>query len=239
MRFLLTNDDGHDAPGLEALSRAASAFGEVFVAAPAREWSGCGHRVTTHEPIKVEPNGERRYVIHGTPADCVRLGLEVLVPAVDVVLSGINRGGNLGVDVFYSGTVAAAREASFHGVTGIAFSHYLARGREIDWNRASEWTMLVLREVLAREDAKGRLTNVNLPHLDRDSAFPGTSLVPVDPSPLPIRFEESKGEYHYRGDYHRRVAMDAHDVAICFGGRVAISVMGQAPEASKRSSDDR
>src|SRR5262245_6437117 len=80
MRFLLTNDDGHDAPGLAALERAVGAIGEVFVAAPAREWSGCGHRVTTHEPIKVEAVGERRFVVHGTPADCVRIGLDKLVP---------------------------------------------------------------------------------------------------------------------------------------------------------------
>ena len=225
MRLLLTNDDGHDAPGLAALQQAVGAIGDVFVVAPAREWSGCGHRVTTHDPIKVEPAGERRFVVHGTPADCVRIGLDRLVPGADVVLSGINRGGNLGVDGFYSGTVAAAREASFHGVTGIAFSHYLARGREIDWKQASEWVAILLRDLLRRDDARGRLLNVNLPHLAPGAAYPGFSIAPIDPSPLPIRFEESKGEYHYRGDYHRRVALESHDVAVCFGGRVAVTVI--------------
>jgi 5'-nucleotidase len=220
-RILITNDDGIDAPGLAALRAAAQAFGEVYVVAPAREWSGCGHRVTTDSPIAVIARGEREFVVDGTPADCVRLALDRLTPGIDVVLSGVNAGGNLGVDVFYSGTVAAAREASFHGVLGIAISHYLARGVPLDWPRAIEWVAGVLPQLLARRGS--RLLNVNLPHPEVAHEAPALAWVPLDPSPLPIRFEsEGDGEaYRYRGDYHARILAPGHDVATCFGGLIS------------------
>ena len=110
MKLLLTNDDGFDAPGLDALLKAAEGLGECVVLAPRQPLSGCSHQVTTHEPLRVERRGLSRYSLSGTPADCVRIGLRQLVPDAGCVLSGINQGGNLGSDVFYSGTVAAVRE---------------------------------------------------------------------------------------------------------------------------------
>src|SRR5215212_1249585 len=148
--FLLTNDDGWDAPGLEALRKAAEGLGTCRVVAPCGPHSGCGHRVTTHEPIAVERRPDGRIVVAGTPADCVRLALHHLAPDVSWVLSGINAGGNLGTDVHHSGTVAAVREAVIHGRPGIAISHYIARGRPIDWPAAARRAAAVLRDLLAR-----------------------------------------------------------------------------------------
>jgi 5'-nucleotidase len=223
VRILLTNDDGHDAPGLVALENAARTLGEVVVAAPAVEWSGCGHRVTTKDVVRVEPAGTDRFIVHGTPADCVRLALDRLAPDVDLVLAGVNQGGNLGVDVFYSGTVAAAREAGFHGKPAIAISHYLARGRAIDWQRTADWVARALKELLALPEARSLVRNVNLPHLDPGADYPGLVFAPIDPSPLPIRFEEEGEGFRYRGDYHGRETRPGHDVAVCFGGRIAVS----------------
>jgi 5'-nucleotidase len=220
VRILLTNDDGHAAPGLAALETVARAFGEVIVAAPAQEWSGCGHRVTTKESL--ERIDDRRFVVHGTPADCVRLALDRLAPNVDLVLAGINHGGNLGVDVFYSGTVAAAREAGFHGTRAIALSHYLGRGMTIDWNRAGDWVGRVLKELLAAP-RRGNVLNVNLPHPGPGADYPGAVFVPIDPSPLPIRFEADGPAFRYRGDYHLRPQLPGHDVAECFGGKIVVS----------------
>ena len=118
MRILLTNDDGIDAPGLEALRQAAAPLGEVVLVAPLDTLSGCSHRVTTDHPVRVHERGPGRYAIDGTPADCARVGLYGLARDAAWVLSGVNAGGNLGADVWHSGTVAAAREAVLHGWPG-------------------------------------------------------------------------------------------------------------------------
>src|SRR5438046_2980116 len=109
MKLLLSNDDGIDAPGLAALLDAARDFGEPVVVAPASPQSGTSHTVTWERGVRLEPRGANRFAIHGTPADCARLGLLRLAPDAKWVLSGINDGGNLGADVYYSGTVAAVR----------------------------------------------------------------------------------------------------------------------------------
>src|ERR1700734_3879163 len=116
MHFLLTNDDGIHAPGLAALERVIQALPGVTVTvfAPAAEQSQCGHRVTTREQFRVTRQAERRYSVEGTPADCVRAALYGFAIRPDFVISGINAGGNMGQDLYISGTVAAAREAAFH-----------------------------------------------------------------------------------------------------------------------------
>mgnify|MGYP003394915004 CR=1 FL=1 len=127
VKILLTNDDGVGAPGLVALEGIFS--GDPIVIAPDRHLSGCSHAVTTWQgSIRAEQRGPRLWAIEGTPADCVRLGLDRLAADADLVIAGINPGGNLGADIYYSGTVAAAREAAFHGKRGIAVSHYPKRG---------------------------------------------------------------------------------------------------------------
>jgi hypothetical protein len=144
MKLLLTNDDGIEAPGIQALREATARLGERLVVTPADALSGCSHRVTTSQPIRVAVDRAGAWRVHGTPADCARLALHVLAPDVSWVLAGINEGGNLGADVYHSGTVAAVREAVLHGRPGIAVSHYHKRGRVIDWQRAATWVPRLL-----------------------------------------------------------------------------------------------
>jgi 5'-nucleotidase len=222
MKLLLTNDDGIDAPGLAALVAAARELGEPVVVAPTRAHSGCSHRVTTDGPIRVErrPLG---FAVEGTPADCVRVALHDIVPDAAWVLSGINAGGNLGADVYHSGTVAAAREAVLHGVPGIALSQYRKRGQELDWGRAAAWVGPLLRELTGRPWQPGLLWNVNLPHLAAAAADPDMVLCPLDPAPLPLTYRREGDQWHYAGDYHNRRREPGADVDVCFRGQIAIA----------------
>jgi 5'-nucleotidase len=138
MKLLLTNDDGIEAPGLQALFEVARQIGEPIVVAPEQSLSGCSHQVTTDQPIRVRQVSPCRFAVRGTPADCVRVGLQLFVPDAAWVLSGINAGGNLGADVYHSGTVAAARESVLHGWPAIALSHYRKRGLSLDWDHRGE-----------------------------------------------------------------------------------------------------
>src|SRR5947209_8310629 len=123
MRLLLTNDDGILAHGLECLQEAAEPLGEVVVVAPDREQSATSHSLTLHHPIRPVRRGERRWQVDGTPTDCVMLAVEALLPErPDYVFSGINHGQNMGEDVLYSGTVAAAMEGLALGIPSIAIS---------------------------------------------------------------------------------------------------------------------
>jgi 5'-nucleotidase len=123
MKILVTNDDGIHAEGLRALVEALSRDHEVWVIAPDRERSGASHSVNLHEPGRLERRGEREYSCSGTPADCVMIGqLGILGFRPDAVVSGINRGPNLGTDIVYSGTCAAARQAALYGIPGVAVS---------------------------------------------------------------------------------------------------------------------
>jgi 5'-nucleotidase len=123
MRLLCTNDDGILAYGLECLVRAAAPLGEITVVAPDREQSATSHSLTLHHPLRPVERGERRYQVDGTPTDCVMLAVEALMPErPDFVLSGINHGQNMGEDVLYSGTVAAAMEGLALGIPSIAIS---------------------------------------------------------------------------------------------------------------------
>src|SRR4051812_36875988 len=148
MKFLITNDDGIEAAGLAALVTAASPLGDPVVVAPAGPQSGVSHAVTWREGVRIEERGDNRFAIHGTPADCTRLGLLRVVPDAKWVLSGINHGSNLGADMYYSGTVAAVREAVLHGWPGIAVSHYYKAGEDYDWRRAARWVTPILKELL-------------------------------------------------------------------------------------------
>ena len=123
MRLLLTNDDGILAQGLECLRAAAESLGQVTVVAPDREQSATSHSLTLHHPLRPVKRGDRRYQVDGTPTDCVMLAVEALMEQrPDYVLSGINHGQNMGEDVLYSGTVAAAMEGLALGIPSIAIS---------------------------------------------------------------------------------------------------------------------
>ncbi|MEO5721598.1 MAG: 5'/3'-nucleotidase SurE [Chthoniobacterales bacterium] len=225
MKLLLTNDDGIEADGLAALTNAARTIGDPIIVAPAGPQSGVSHAVTWHDGVRIEPRGEDSFAIHGTPADCVRLGLLHLVPDAKWILSGINHGANLGADVYYSGTVAAVREAVLHGWPGIAVSHYRKSGLAFDWARATRWIIPILTEILAKPIEPGLFYNINLPNLPHEIADrPEVVWCPLDPSALPLnyRHEEESGLY-YAGDYHLRTRTPDADVDVCFGGRIAVT----------------
>jgi 5'-nucleotidase len=225
MKFLVTNDDGIDAPGLTALYNAARDLGEPVIVAPEGPQSGVSHAVTFEGPLRMEQRDDQ-YAIHGTPADCTRLGLLKIAPDAKWILSGINNGGNLGADVYYSGTVAAVREGVLHGWPGIAFSQYRKRGREVDWERATQWIAPVLAELMSRPVEPGLFYNVNLPHLAADEPDPEVVFCPLDPRPLPLsyRHEENEGLF-YDGDYQARERISGADVDVCFGGRIAVTAI--------------
>lgn len=223
MRFLLTNDDGIDAPGLAALAQAVAPFGDSVTIAPDEHLSGCGHRATTHRPLRLVPFGLDRYALDGTPVDCTRIGLAEVAPDADWVLAGINLGANLGADVYPSGTVAAVREAALMGKPGVAVSHYLRRRESPDWIMAAAWTEAVLRQLLDRPLARGSFWNVNLPHLEPGAAMPEVIFCELDPNPLPVRFRQEEGVFHYDASYHDRVRVEGHDVERCLAGNIVVS----------------
>ena len=223
--LVLTNDDGVDAPGILALLQAAKGLGSCRIIAPSMPISGCGHQVTTHRPIRITARGQDVLEIEGTPVDCVRLAISALAAGTRWVLSGINAGGNLGTDVYISGTVAAAREATIHGVPAIALSHYIARGRAIDWPRAAGWAGRVLRTLMALAWQPGTFWNVNLPHLPPGDFEPPIVYCPLDPSPLPIGYRIEGDTASYTGDYQLRARRQGADIAVCFGGQISATLI--------------
>jgi 5'-nucleotidase len=172
MRLLITNDDGILARGIECLCAAAEPLGEVTVVAPDREQSATSHSLTLHHPLRPIKRGERRWQVDGTPTDCVMLALEALMPErPDFVLSGINHGQNMGEDVLYSGTVAAAMEGLSLGVPAIAIS-FAGGDLRADVSQL-EQQVPVLTPLLARLTSLSNfppntLFNVNLPPLSAD-----------------------------------------------------------------------
>ena len=167
MRLLCTNDDGILAHGLACLVRAAEPLGEVTVVAPDREQSATSHSLTLHHPVRPVSRGERRFQVDGTPTDCVMLAVEALMPArPDFVLSGINHGQNMGEDVLYSGTVAAAMEGLSLGVPAIAIS-YAGGDLRADVSRLDEQVETLsrlLRHVTTLPNfPRDTLLNINLP----------------------------------------------------------------------------
>ena len=161
--ILLSNDDGFDAPGLAALADGLASLGRIIVVAPDREQSGSSHSLTLHQPLRVKRIAEDRYRVEGTPTDCIHLAVLHLMKGSrpDLVVSGINRGYNLGDDVTYSGTVAAALEALLLGVPSIAMS----RGSRppLEFGPSAEIAMLLARQVLERGLPRGTFLNVNVP----------------------------------------------------------------------------
>jgi 5'-nucleotidase len=158
--ILVTNDDGVHAAGLAALAGALDPLGEVWVLAPEREQSACGHALTLHRPLRPHQWGERRFAINGTPSDCVNLGVLGFLPERPVlVASGVNHGSNLGDDVTYSGTVSAAMEGTLLGVPSIAVS--LVDGGDVA--TAARVARLVAMRVLVEGLPPKTLLNVNVP----------------------------------------------------------------------------
>jgi 5'-nucleotidase len=162
MRLLISNDDGIYSPGITALAQAATHFGEVRIVAPDVEQSSMGHAITASRPVdyrRTPINGFDAYRVNGTPADCVALGAYQW-GKVDLVLSGINLGSNLGNSLWHSGTLAAAKQAALLGVRGIAFSVPVGQG-EPEFNPLQPWVKKVLELLLQKPEVM--LVNVNFP----------------------------------------------------------------------------
>lgn len=224
MKFLISNDDGIEARGLAALADAAKGFGEGVIVAPALPQSGMSHVVTWEGGVQMEKRGEGRFAVHGTPADCARLGLLRAAADAQWVLSGVNHGGNLGADVYYSGTVAAVREGVLHGWPGIAFSQYLRDDVAPDWQRVTHWTARVLERLLPRPFSPGQFYNVNFPALSAGEGEPEIVFAPLDPNPLPLSYRhEDNDRHHYDGIYASRRRAEGSDVDVCFGGQIAVT----------------
>lgn len=169
---LVSNDDGIDAPGLIALAEGLAAAGhDVFVSAPERERSAAGHALTLHKPVRAKLVRPQWWAVSGSPADCVYMGLHSLMGKTpDVVVSGVNRGSNVGMDVLYSGTVAAAMEGCLHGVPGLAVSLRVDRGQpRAHWDTAVAVAARAVDEVLARGLPEGTILNINVPDVPLDA----------------------------------------------------------------------
>ena len=170
MRILLTNDDGINAPGLNVLERIARQFSDdVWICAPSEEQSGAGHSLTLTRPVRLHKHAERRFSVSGTPTDALTMGLKKVLPAPpDLILSGVNRGANLGDDVTYSGTVSAAIEGALAGVRSIAFSQVYSKegmGDDVSFAAAEEWGPKLLKSLIDAPFAPRTLVNVNFPAL--------------------------------------------------------------------------
>ncbi|HKV39492.1 MAG TPA: 5'/3'-nucleotidase SurE [Blastocatellia bacterium] len=162
-RILVTNDDGIHSEGIIALERVLRAIGEVVTVAPAHEMSAASHSLTLSRPLRIDKIDDHHFSVDGTPTDCVTLAMNKIMASAlpDIVVSGINKGGNLGDDVTYSGTVAGALEASVYGLPGVAVS--LVQRLDFDFGPAAEFSMEVASRVLSDGLPRGTLLNVNVP----------------------------------------------------------------------------
>ena len=171
LRILATNDDGILADGLQQLVEELSQIASVLVAAPDRERSATGHAITMFQPLRAKatevPGAEAAYAISGTPADCVKLAVDMLFPKqIDLIVSGINRGANLGTDVLYSGTVSAALEGVMLGLPAIAFS--LAEVAAPDFKPVANLARNLIETMWQKTWPADTLLNINVPQVSED-----------------------------------------------------------------------
>ncbi len=239
MRVLLTNDDGIEADGLLALYKSVEhCFGndvEIRVVAPDRGRSECGHSVTTSRPLKIEQVRPGWLAVDGTPVDCVRAAFGTLQQEVDLVLSGVNAGANLGVDLLVSGTFAAAREAAMHGVPAMAISHYRHPAIPKTWDHVPRWVANTIRDFGEKagirkaggETKPTMLWNVNLPAIPPGAEAPPPVRCGVDTEPM-VREPLFDGKFlRFTADFHARPREPRLDVDQCFRGHMTISEFSQ------------
>lgn len=254
MKILLTNDDAWDAEGLAVLRQAVKELelGEIWTVAPLHPMSGISHRITFEQPLTLQQTDEFSYSLDGTPADCVRVACSQLKQEFDWVLSGINNGANLGTDIYLSGTVAAAREAAFHGIRSIALSQHRCRfNADFDWTASLWMARYALKRLLMDEYQDSAdwenvsAINVNFPDqyhrrdatdnsvtcqelapADKARFIESLSIVvcPADKQPLPSDFRiDDQGRLIYCGKYYLRARTPGCDIEACFGGAITIS----------------
>jgi 5'-nucleotidase len=230
MQILLTNDDGIYAPGLKALEHQLQNLGNVEVVAPLTEQSGVGHSITYLTPLMARElfDGERRrgWAVEGSPADCVKLAIsELCRPRPQLVVSGINSGQNAGINVLYSGTVAAAIEGASFGVTSIAVS--LQYDEQARYDAAAKLAVPIIQQILAQKDDKPQLYNLNIPlaALDRPAEV---RVVPMNVEPWGESYErrtDPGGRPYYWATGRSPVPPedDATDLSELLAGRITLT----------------
>ncbi len=229
-RVLLSNDDGINAPGLKTLEDAVRPHvRELWVCAPETEQSATSHSLTLRRPLRIRHVSERKYAVDGTPTDAVLLGVTRLMKDAkpDLVLSGVNRGGNLGEDVTYSGTVAAAMEGALLGIRSVALSQVYEDQHKVKWATAKAWTPKVLKLLLAQGWPKGIFMNVNFPDA---TAAKVTGVEVVRQGRRKIGGELTRGidprgdEYFWIGPQRdEQRFLKGTDLASCFSGAVSVT----------------
>jgi 5'-nucleotidase len=167
LMILVTNDDGIYSKGILVLAKTLQEIGDVFVVAPDREKSSIAHSLTLHRPLRVEKIRKNFYAVDGTPADCIHLGVHALLPKRPrLIVAGINKGGNLGDDITYSGTVSAAFEGTLLGISSFAIS--LVARSHFKFNVAARFALRVARTIIKRGLPKETFLNINIPNVDEE-----------------------------------------------------------------------
>lgn len=230
MNILLTNDDGVFAPGIAAAYKELVRLGDVTVVAPADRMSGAGHSITVFEPLicrKVEIEGRfLAYSISGSPADCVKLAIMELCPQrPDLVVSGINNGANVGVNVYYSGTVAAAIEAVFYRIPAIALS--CAHEEQMDFDTAAEYAVEVINKIPIAN--LSGVININIPRLSKGRPK-GVKVVPQSTLGFEERFVKMQNEhgqdlYQLTGGSHLDTDIPSDSLALA-DGFITVTALG-------------
>ncbi len=197
LKILVCNDDGIDAPGIHVLANSLKEIGEVTVVAPLKEQSAVGHGITMQIPLRVmkyNKNGEFfGYAVNGTPADCVKIGIKnIMKEKPDLVVSGINHGSNTAINIIYSGTVSAAREAAIMDVPSIAISqtNHLA----VDFTYSGKIAKLIASKLIGKDLPVGTLLNVNVPDVPEEQ-IKGILLTRQGKSKWDDVYEERKDPY--------------------------------------------
>ncbi|WAA12769.1 5'/3'-nucleotidase SurE [Fervidibacillus halotolerans] len=193
MNIFVTNDDGIFSPGVKALVEVLHHFGDVYVVCPDGERSAIGHSITLRAPLKMKPvdifpNAKGAWSVNGTPADCVKLGMEVLLSTPpDIVFSAINLGPNLGRDLYYSGTLAGAVEASLYNVPAVSVSLNEFDETKVNYNSIKQLLYKVVEVILQNRIPKGIFLNINLPNIPV-YLCKGVKIVPLDLTVSRYRF---------------------------------------------------
>ena len=222
-RILLTNDDGHDAAGLECLRTImAGLCDDLWVVAPETNQSGTGHALTLRRPLRITPRGGKRYTVDGTPTDCVLLAINRIMAdhRPDFVFSGVNHGTNLGDDVSYSGTVGAALEAGVLGVPAIAFSQELGAAGGTDWSVPRAELAGIVRTLVARGWPADTLINVNFPREASGVAATRQARHKAGDQTVPAG---SGGDRFWIGDMHTTEPGEGTDVAAVAAGLISVT----------------
>lgn len=214
LEFLVTNDDGIESPGIRILAEALKAFGKVIICCPASERSGFSHAITVNKPLVMQRRVDlcddemEVYTINGSPADTVKLGLQLLFPedGPDYIFSGINAGLNVGHDAFYSGTIGAAREGVINGIPSVALSMEKQIGQPTAFENLGANLPAVIEKLLAQDFPADMVINVNFPHVEGgagDASEPGSNQT-LGPNP------HSAGAETNQSSFHSASPMDAH-----------------------------